>query len=361
MVPSGNMLSQRSQIVVAPIVTGYSHDGHSVCIEPGRRTRRDRSGQGIVDDRCADETGADPISVLPDQVGQRFPNAWCCSVGASPRQWPVRTRSARPDIIRPGDVLGQERPTNRLGRLGVVRSRVRVAEDLGGSAGESRGAKDVGGGHEILAGRASSAGYSGGRSGRASHRTGSRPPTGVARPPAGAAGLSKLACSRTDPQRRDHRTARAARSAPRWHRPRPPRDAAPGLVRHDKEHNAACMPAPPLDQPTRTLRSRGGRTGRSRLGRTPGCPVQQSFVVAAGSRWVPKEVAALPQTTFSCSRLTRSSEQENQPVRSHVAVYHDGTDRGQVELAGPALDLGVAEAVEGELRLPTSPAPPSQM
>ena len=36
----------------------------------------------------------------------------------------------------------------------------------------------------------------------------------------------------------------------------------------------------------------------------------------------------------------------------HVGVDHLGADRGRVELARPALDLGVAEAVEGELRLP---------
>ena len=61
---------------------------------------------------------------------------------------------------------------------------------------------------------------------------------------------------------------------------------------------------------------------------------------------------ACPRRRSRAAGSTGACEESNQPVRVHVGVDDDGGDVGRVEFAGPALDLGVPEPVERELRLP---------
>ena len=99
-------------------------------------------------------------------------------------------------------------------------------------------------------------------------------------------------------------------------------------------------------------------TPARRRGRPPsvrtrrGRPSSRAARRAAGSRWGRRgSCPRSPHTTLRWSWLTSSSEHSNVPVRSQFGVDDHRLDGVGAELAGPALDLGVAEAVEGDRRL----------
>ena len=55
------------------MVTGYSHDGDSGLQQQAARGVHVPGGQqGVQQDRGADEPGADPIAVLPHELGEAF-------------------------------------------------------------------------------------------------------------------------------------------------------------------------------------------------------------------------------------------------------------------------------------------------
>ena len=74
MVPSGSIESQRSQIVVAPIVTVYSHDGQ-LRSQQKRVRVVDVAGhrQRVGDERGAGEAGRDAVAVGGDEFRQPLP------------------------------------------------------------------------------------------------------------------------------------------------------------------------------------------------------------------------------------------------------------------------------------------------
>ena len=65
-----------------------------------------------------------------------------------------------------------------------------------------------------------------------------------------------------------------------------------------------------------------------------------------------RKLPRMLQTTFSCSRLISGSEHSNQPVRAISEWQTTARTSVWPQLARPAVDLRIAEAVEGEARLP---------
>ena len=143
MLPSGSMLSQRSQTVVAPIVTAYSQDGTPVCSSRRYATSTSPAdGQRVGDQRRADEAGADPEARGPHEVGQ--PAAGPLALLGAGQQRPLQRE--RVDGLRVaehpaagGHVLAGERLAGprRPGRRSAGRCRrspstaAAVGDDLG--------------------------------------------------------------------------------------------------------------------------------------------------------------------------------------------------------------------------------------
>ena len=104
-VPSGSIESQRSQIVVAPIVTGYSHDGFSVCVSRRRAVSR-----------CPVRVSASwmigvPTNPVPMRYpdwrvssASRAPSACCWSAGAMSNTIAIAYAVCASDIMRPPGV-----------------------------------------------------------------------------------------------------------------------------------------------------------------------------------------------------------------------------------------------------------------
>jgi hypothetical protein len=89
------MLSQRSQTVVAPIVTAYSHDGQPVCSSSRYATSAwPDVGQRVGDQRRAEEAGADAEAARAHEVGE--PVAGAAALLRGRQQRPLqRQRVAR--------------------------------------------------------------------------------------------------------------------------------------------------------------------------------------------------------------------------------------------------------------------------
>ena len=115
----------------------------------------------------------------------------------------------------------------------------------------------------------------------------------------------------------------------------------------------ACCSSGEIDAASRGG-SRRRRTGRPRSGandREVAGPAEPLVALRAVGRHV-EEVAAQPQTTLRCSWLSSSSEHSKCADPPQVGVRRRRpSGRRRSSSPGPAVDLDVAEAVEGEGRL----------
>ena len=139
----------------------------------------------------------------------------------------------------------------------------------------------------------------------------------------------------------------------------PPRSGSPAAdrgtarSRHHAVGSSSCSTARSASQDAACPRCRRGRPPSAR--RPARSPVQPSRSSRCGqSVGTSTKLPRMPQTTFSCSRSTSGSEQANVPVGAGRCGSTTASRSSVVELARPAGDLGVAEAVEGEPRLPAS-------
>ncbi len=352
------MASQRSQTVVAPWTTWYSHDGDLAAQQHQIR---------LVDVTGVGEAGRtsgvprNPVATRPSASrtsrARASPRAGRLGVGArsgtaGATAQPVCEAAAWSRPACPGrgrDDVGRESGIPRSSARSPTSDR-RVAPPAGrcGRRRRSRGTSNRP--SPPMAARAA-------RRGRASRRTASLPPAGRPARPSREATRSSAACCRTgrkttvavavgleDGPRHDRgrvAPSRPARTAALRPGPRRGRRWARRARRPDRARGrAASWPrTPPVEQRARRRRRRPGRPRSSRgARRAAGSPSARTRSCRAATRRRSRGSGS--------GRIGRRLE----PAPSGVVAadrYHLGT-RGPV---GVRVDLGVPEAVEGERRL----------